>query len=327
MVLWKRGENVDRPFMTIGRQFFSAAIVGILLLLPPTPAPSSESVKIVFQSRERRYLLHASSSAQRPAPLVLVFHGGSDTPENMEEISGFSRLADRDGFIVAYPEGVDRAWADGRDTTMVADDVGFTRAMVADIGRRTAVDAKRVYAAGPSNGGIFSLRLGCDAADVFAAVGPVIAGIASQLAPRCRPAEPISIVGIQSIADPMVPFEGGEVGEHNHFARGGRVEGSRATQELWRALDGCNASPVATPLASRVNDGTSVTRREYSGCRSDVNVAWYEIDGGGHRWPPHVLRRPLAERLAQRELGVSSQNIDATETLWTFFSAHPKRGR
>jgi len=304
----------------------------VLLIAADAPVPAdsaSESVKIAHQGRERRYLLHAPPSRSRPAPLVLVFHGGSETPEHMEEISGFSALADRRGFVVAYPEAVERAWADGRNSTHAeqigVDDVGFARAIVADISRRIDVDRTRVYATGPSNGGIFSVRVGCEAADLVAAIGPVIGAIAAPLAPRCHPSEPIAVVGIQSVADPMVPFTGGEVGEHNHFARGGRVESSRATQELWRTLDGCRPDPALTDLAIRASDGTSVTRRRYSGCRAGVDVEWYEIAGGGHRWPPHVARQALVERLARRQLGVSSQNIDATETLWAFFSAHAKR--
>jgi len=304
--------------------------IAVVSALPVVSAlsPISESHKINFQNRDRRYLLHAPPQSGRPAPLVLVFHGGSDTPENMEEISGFSALADRGGFIVAYPEGVERAWADGRNSTPPeragVDDVGFARAVVADIGRRFEIDRRRIYATGPSNGGIFAIRLGCEAADMLAAIGPVIAGIAEPFAASCRPSEPIAVVGIQSVADPMVPFGGGEVGEHNQFARGGRVEGSRATQELWRTLDGCRPEPQVTALPRLVDDGTSVAKRAYEGCRAGADVEWFEIAGGGHRWPPHTAARPLAERFARRELGVSSQNIDATATLWTFFLAHAK---
>ncbi len=299
-------------------------------LLAIATAASAGSVSIRFQDRDRRYLLHASAATATSSrvPLVLVFHGGSDTPENMEEISGFSRLADREGFIVAYPEGIEKNWADGRGSTppdkMGVDDVGFARAIVEDIARRYPVDPRRIYAAGPSNGGIFSLRLACDAADLFAAIGPVIAGMASAYAPRCHPAAAISVVGISSVADPMVPFDGGEVGEQNKFARGGRVDGSRATQELLRQADGCRPDPQVAPMPSRVSDGTTVSRRTYTGCHAGVEVVWYEIDGGGHRWPPHEPARPMMVRFANRELGASSKNIDATSVLWEFFKAHPK---
>jgi polyhydroxybutyrate depolymerase len=134
----------------------------------------------------------------------------------------------------------------------------------------------------------------------------------------------VSVAGVQGVSDPVVPFNGGEVGGPLKGAAGGNVESSRATQELWRSLEGCGATPASTAMPARVNDGTSVTRRVYPGCRAGTEVTWYEIQGGGHRWPPH---RPqgIKEVIARREVGVSSQNIDASDVLWTFFAAHPKR--
>jgi len=288
-------------------------------------AGASESIALAFQGMARRYLLHAPANAT--GPLVLAFHGGSETPENLESISGLDALADRHGFIVAYPEGIGRSWADGRGTTDAdrhgIDDVGFARAVVADIARAHAVDPLRVYATGPSNGGIFANRLGCDAAETFAAIGPVIGTLPSALIDRCRPSAPIAVAGIQGVADPVVPFNGGEVGGPLKGAAGGTVASSRATQDVWRTANGCAAAADITSVPVRVHDGTSITRRAYRGCRGGADVVWYEIQGGGHRWPPHQSTG-IEERLAARELGASSQNIDAAETLWQFFAAHPK---
>ena len=245
----------------------------------------------------------------------------------MEEMTGFSALADRDGVIVVYPQGVDHSWADGRGTTAAdkqhVDDVGFASAMVADISRRASINAKQIYATGPSNGGIFSNRLGCELAATLAGIGPVIGAIASDVAPRCQPASPIAVVAIQSVNDPLVPFNGGQVKENARIGEGGSVASARATQELWRAADGCGSQPGVTTLPVRVNDGTSVVRRQFPGCKSGTDVVWYEIQGGGHRWPPHQAATP-AEKLAARLFGMSSQNIDATETIWQFFKSHPK---
>lgn len=294
------------------------------------PPIGTSDLPLKFQNRDRRYLLHVPTGVQadKRLPLVLLFHGGSQTPEQMEQMTGFSDLADREQFLVAYPAGVQRNWADGRGTTppeqIGIDDVGFTRAVIADIERRAKmVDPRRIYAAGPSNGGIFVNRLGCEMADTLAAIGPVIGAIAERLAHNCHPAAPISVIGIQSVTDPLVPFEGGEEGGRKHLGRGGAVAGARATQDLWSSLDGCRGSPVSMVLPVRVNDGTSVTKRSYEYCRAGAEVVWYEIQGGGHRWPPHQLP-PLSEAIVQRTLGVSSQNIDATQTLWTFFREHPK---
>jgi polyhydroxybutyrate depolymerase len=279
----------------------------------------------VTPDRSRKYILRVPSTVapNEPAPLVFVFHGGSDTPENTEKFTGFTDLARRERFIVAYPEGIAKSWADGRQTTQAdargVDDIGFVGSMVQQINAAHRVDTKRIYATGPSNGGIFTHRLGCEMADMFAAIAPVIAGMPSKLVPNCKPALPLPIISIQGDADPLTPFEGGEEG--GRFGAGGRVEGSAATRELWRKFNGCDASPMVEGLTPRVRDRTSVTRTTYRGCRGDV--VWYDIRGGGHRWPPGRLG-PAAERVAQKTLGVSSQNLDTTATIWTFFRDHPK---
>lgn len=76
-------------------------------------------------------------------------------------------------------------------------------------------------------------------------------------------------------------------------------------------------------MPAKVIDGTAMTKKEYGGCRNMTAVVWYEIEGGGHRWPPHQGGDAL-ERFVRPRLGVSSQNIDASEVIWEFFKAHPK---
>ncbi|MBI3975643.1 MAG: esterase, partial [Armatimonadetes bacterium] len=80
----------------------------------------------------------------RPVPLVLVFHGGFGTGQGMVALTGFNDLADRQGFLVAYPDGVDRHWSDGRGTTtperQEVDDVGFVAALIAELIQTHAVD-------------------------------------------------------------------------------------------------------------------------------------------------------------------------------------------
>jgi polyhydroxybutyrate depolymerase len=287
---------------------------------------ATESVQLSHQGRNRRYLLHVPD--QPSGALVLGFHGGSETAENLEEISSLSDLSDREHFIVAYPQGIEKSWADGRGTTatdkMGIDDVGFAKAVVADIAKRHYVDYARIYATGASNGGIFSSRLGCDAADTFVAIAPVIGTIASAIMPNCKPGFVVSVIGVQGVADPVVPFSGGEVGGPLKGAAGGIVESSMATQELWRTLAGCSAKSSVTVLEKRVNDHTSVRKRAFSDCRRGAEVVWYEIEGGGHRWAPHHSGG-VQEAVASKKLGVSSQNIDASEVIWAFFEAHPRK--
>ena len=289
----------------------------------PVATSGTRPVSLVFQGRMRQYLLHVPAAPN--GSLVLAFHGGGQTAAQMRRISGFDAIADREHFIVAYPEAVERSWADGRNVTPAerqgVDDVGFAVAVVADIARTNAIDRSRVFAAGLSNGGIFTHRLGCEAADTFAAIAPVIAAIATNLAASCHPSAPVAVVGVQGVADPSVLFDGGYVGDR---AAGGELRSSRVTEDLWRSLNGCAPTVTTTPLPVLVQDGTSVDRRWYASCQKHGDVVWYEIKGGGHRWPPHQEEGPN-QALAQQENGVSSQNVNASEVIWAFFAAHARR--
>ena len=288
----------------------------------PAGAQRGVRVALIHQGRMREYLLHVPASANSRSTssgqaLVLAFHGGGQTAAQLQEISRFDTIADRESFIVAYPDAIEKMWRDGRDLPSVSerdvDDVGFAKAVVADIAKTHRIDRARVFATGFSNGGILANRLGCEAADTFAAIAPVAGTPAKSLVASCHPSAPVGVVGIHGIDDPSVPFAGDR-----------QVEGSRATQELWRSLNGCSALATTTSLPTIVRDGTAVDRRAYQDCRGNADVVWYEIKAGGHRWPPRRFEGS-SELLAQRENGISSQNINASEVIWSFFAAHGRR--
>jgi polyhydroxybutyrate depolymerase len=275
-------------------------------------SPAARRMTLSFQGRTREYLLYVPAAPNRS--LVLAFHGGGSTAAQLQRITGLDALADREHFIVAYPEAVERSWADGRRETSAerqgVDDVGFAKAVTDDIARTHAIDRSRVFATGLSNGAVFTHRLGCDAADTFAAIAPVIGAMAKNTAAACRPQRPVPVVAIQGRNDPSVPFDGDE---HLHS--------SRETENIWRSLNGCAPTVLSASLPVVVRDGTSIERRSYAGCRERGDVVWYEIEGGGHRWPPETV----SDARSQAENGVSSQNLHASEVIWAFFNDQARR--
>src|SRR5262245_27773676 len=80
-----------------------------------TTGPRLQTIDMAFQGRTRQYLLYAPAAPN--GSLVLVFHGGGQTAAVIRRISGFDALADRERFIVAYPQAFERSWNDGRGTT------------------------------------------------------------------------------------------------------------------------------------------------------------------------------------------------------------------
>src|SRR5262249_51070220 len=135
----------------------------------------------------RTYVLHLPRDREpsKPAPLVIAMHGGSGTGEGFPRLThhGFDDLADRDGWIVVYPDGIGKNWNDGRKVERSEaykkniDDVGFISALIDELTSNHAVDRKRVYATGISNGGFMSQRLARDLSSKIAAIAPVAANL------------------------------------------------------------------------------------------------------------------------------------------------------
>ena len=61
-----------------------------------------------FDGYERTYRVHVPAGYRdgEPTPLVVVLHGAFSTSVEMEKHTGFSALADREGFAVVYPDGI-----------------------------------------------------------------------------------------------------------------------------------------------------------------------------------------------------------------------------
>jgi polyhydroxybutyrate depolymerase len=183
------------------------------------PSPSTDTTRTLsFDGAERTYFLHipASYDGSQAVPLVLDFHGGAGNAQNQLRVSGFESLADEVGFIVATPNGSGRlgdvilTWNGGTCCGYAVannvDDVGFARALVADVQTVARIDMKRIYSTGLSNGGIMSYRLACEAADLIAAIGPVSG---TQNITPCKPSEPVSVIDFHGSADQHLPYNGG----------------------------------------------------------------------------------------------------------------------
>jgi polyhydroxybutyrate depolymerase len=271
---------------------------------------------------QRIYHVHVPPTAPAGGrfPLVLVFHGGGGTAKGAAKLYGFNQLADARGFVVVYPDGVDRRWNDGRGTTgrpwlntVLVDDVGFVSAAIDHLRNALPIDPHRVYATGMSNGGILSHRLGCELFGKIAAIAPVAGTIAAPEAPRCAPKTPVSVIEFHGTEDRFVPYEGGDILKRPER---GSVLSVADTTALWSRLDGCPTAPrLADLAASHPEDGTRIRRVTYGPCKRTSEIALYTVIGGGHTWPGTAWI-PL--------LGPVSRQINATEIIWEFFERHPK---
>ncbi|HUR95105.1 MAG TPA: PHB depolymerase family esterase [Gemmatimonadales bacterium] len=288
----------------------AAAIADDLPAQQPAHAETPRTLRV--DGVERDYLLYLPTTYRRgqPVPLVLVFHAGGGRARGIAPHTGFSRLAEREGFVVAYPEGLDRRWNDGRAfATAAHDDVGFVRALLDTLERELDIDPRRIYATGISNGAMFSYRLACDLPGIFAAVAPVAGATPADLAPACARTGPVSVLAIQGTGDPLMPYAGGGTAHR-------RVLSAERSIALWAGVNGCGSEPVAVDEPDRVTDGTRVRRSTYEGCQEGRAVELRTIVGGGHTWPGGPA--------AGRSVGRVSRELDATAVIWRFFVEHPK---
>jgi polyhydroxybutyrate depolymerase len=276
-------------------------------------ASFDERLSIKVGGVTRNYLLHSPANlpAGKSAPLVLVFHGGGGHDWNMPGFTHFDDLADQEGFYVAYPDALNRHWNDSRGESE-ADDVGFTRELIAALERAHAIDPRRVYATGISNGGFFSNRLACDLGDKIAAIASVAATMPKPLAADCKPARPISVLYMQGTDDPLVPINGGTVGFVKGRGRGENISLADSAK-FWRSIDGLTRPPEVKDYPDRTGDGTTIHRELWTGGKDDTEVDVYTVQGGGHTWPGGV------QYLPKLIVGKASQNLNATRTIWEFF--------
>jgi polyhydroxybutyrate depolymerase len=308
----------------VNARAFRLAAVALLAAAPLAAARSGNAERHAISSggRERVYWLYAPPSlpADRPAPLVLVFHGGGSDGPVTEKLTGFDAAADRERFLVAYPEGVDKHWNDGRDVPSFrtwrerVDDVAFVAAVLDDVARSHPIDPARVFATGISNGAIFSNFLALKLSERIAAIAPVAGGLAAPLPSLLRPARPVSVLLFNGTNDPLVPFEGGAVARTH-----GRVVGAEETARRWAQADGAAGKPRREAPPSRPGATCRLERSVWNGGRGGTEVVLNALVGGGHTWPggPQYLPKAL--------VGVACREPDATRTIWEFFRDHPRR--
>ncbi len=271
---------------------------------------------------QRQYVLY--SPPLKPAhsgkrPLLLVLHGGGGTNRGMLWLTQkrFNELADRDGFFVVYPQGIDKSWNDGRPDKISGahrkgiDDVGFFRALIEYLTAQYPIDSARVFVTGISNGGLMSFRLGCSLPDKIRAIAPVTAQIPAAIEPLCRSESTVSLAVFNGTEDPLVPYSGGQITVL--WKQRGEVLSTDETIRIWRKKNRCTSDAMMTQLPDIAADGTRVTKIEYSRCENESKVVLYRIEGGGHTWPDG------RQYLSKRRIGRTTRDINGCDAIWEFF--------
>ena len=237
-----------------------------------TLAAGNYTYSITHDGRTRSYRLHVPRNLTTPAAVVLSLHGLSSSASSQQSGSGWDTTADAQrSFVVAYPDGVDRAWNVAGFNPDV-DDTGLMKAIVDHVSQRVRIAPNRVYISGTSLGGGFSHKMACTQADYFAAAAPVVFHLHSS--PQdytCAPSRPISVLEYAGTRDFLVRYEGG-----TSSVQGRTVThlSANASFQKWAALNGCTGSPVTT--WSRL----SANNKQYQTCSGGVVVGLASLSCG-----------------------------------------------
>lgn len=260
---------------------------------------------------EREYLLLDGRRGQGPAPLVIVLHGGGGSPRTI--MPRWEAQARTRGLVIAAPKGIGR---NGRSGTWNAggccgeaqargvDDVGFIAAVIDDVAKRTAIDPRRIYVTGFSNGGMLTHRVAAALGNRIAAAAVVSGALfGNEAVPRA----PVPMLIMHGEQDPVVGFDGG-VSSTRFVARAQALpfQPVRYAVDFWRKANGCTQPAAITRRA-----GLSI---EKSTCKGNADVVLYDLKQGGHSWPGSNFAHDAG----------SADPIDATGVIWDFFRAHTR---
>lgn len=280
----------------------------------PSPLPRADEIRPGTYERvmdrwsggfRRSYRLHIGAGYEgRPLPLVVVLHGGFSSADLLARRSRLDLLADEEDFVVVYPNGTGisgfaRHWNAGHCCAFAKsrriDDIGFVADVIDEVEQHVAIDERRIYLVGHSNGGMLAYRFAAVRAERVTAVATASSSILGALEsdqPGVRmpiPARPVPLIVFHGREDPRVPYD--------HVAR---------SLDWWAKQNGCD--PV--PSESRLFGGGAL-RSRWSGCRGGARIDLYSLVDFGHSWPGAYFTDELEDD--------PLAGFDAGSVLWGFF--------
>lgn len=293
---------------------------------PPPAAAAPPGSKLTEEAldiggRTRTFLVHDYSGG-KPAPMVILLHGGGGNAGNAVNMTQFDVIAEREHLVAVYPDGTGRTrlltWNAGHCCAYARenniDDVGFISAIIDKLTASHRADPRRVYVTGMSNGAMMTHVIGRKLSSRVAAIAPVVGAVFGDEPP---PAEPVPAIIFVGANDRTVPAAGGAIAGNRDDSPIGKlrrqpadrdVAPARAAADYWAKADGC-----AGPATSHPANAILVLWKD---CRDGMEVAFYTVADNGHAWPGGRAGRPEADQ--------PTQAFSASETMWAFFKRHSR---
>ncbi|MCB9883785.1 MAG: DUF1080 domain-containing protein [Planctomycetes bacterium] len=290
--------------------FVSIAFLAVVVSAQQTSTGTSDH-ELRVDDETRTYRLHVPASYathEERVPLVLFLHGRGGSGAQASRGYGFREKADREGFVVAYPDalGTPRTWRAPYFPGEGDADVRFLDALIDEIGKHHRIDERRIYCTGHSSGGIMSYAVGGHLSHRIAAIGVVagsagflVGGVPSQVVHA--PEHPVSLIAFHGTDDALIPYDQ----EAQKTARYGFFLPTQMSVGTWARQIWATEKEDET-----LADGKLRITRYLDPATSRAAIL-YTIVGGGHGWPSR-----------SRILGRAP--IEATDAIWSFFAEHPR---
>ncbi|MGH7595209.1 MAG: alpha/beta hydrolase family esterase [bacterium] len=262
----------------------------------PTPGDYEISVKVDTMTRWFKLVIPPKYDHTAPRPLLLYFHGGAQSMDfPFKNRQDLIKRCEEENWILVFPNGANSTDNRSGGATWNAvhccppalkfdvDDIGFVRKIVDTLSVDLRIDAKRIYAMGGSNGGMFTHRLAAEMSDVFAAVAPsqaTIGGQVDSLSPvvTVQPSQPIPIIMAHGLNDRTVNYHGGQTID------GDRIDISfRESALFWANNNQCTISRADTTVVNGLNGKVWII--SFRDCNASVEVRAVTIENHGHGWP------------------------------------------
>jgi polyhydroxybutyrate depolymerase len=285
-------------------------------------AQSDISKTITIDGRQREYIIHLPPSFQSISKLPILFglHGGGGTDENTIKFYNLNDLADKNGFIVIYPNAIGKSWAipgfsaRSKKADSTVDDVHFISVLLDTIIHYYKGDSTKVFTTGISRGGEFSLYLAYKLSSRIRAIAPVCANVPKTVLKNYSFAHPTPVLLINGTDDPLIKYDGG-YGKYLRTDEPGEGFDMASTDDLIKKitlLDSCKASPAITNMPDNdPDDGCTAIKNEYT-C-GGINVTLIKVVDGGHTWPGGK------QYLPKFIIGKVCRDFNAENEIFSFF--------
>lgn len=295
------------------------------------PVTEHRFEKIVSDSYERTFHIYIpKSKPDSPKPVVFVLHGGGGTSEGMIYLTRISELAERDGFVVVFPNGFENRWNDGRGILRYTtdrkniNDVRFFRDIVSALKTSHQIDTQRIHIVGLSNGGFMAQRAVCEASDLFASGFSVAATTSKFIESSCDVKESVSFGFIFGKRDDVIPYSGGTILiPSSPQANAPKISTGESLSftssiEVWKNRLKCEFEEKQYIDSLKKKYPKDIIKYTFRNCNQGSLLDAYLIESGGHFWPHGFFYEN------DKKYGYLTEDMDASGVIIDFFKRTPK---